>query len=105
MDGYGLSLTPVNATTQETSVPDAVITKMPADNNETRSDSVQANIPLAAGVNDCLFYNIDAEEPKSLDELDDDRNSSYFLKRRTGAPVSRIVVSRLEELSFVKLFP
>lgn len=56
-------------------------------------------------INDCVLHNVDFLEPEMETLLDPNQNTSYFLKRKTSAPVSKQVESRLEELSFVKLFP
>lgn len=62
------------------------------------------NIGSLGDVSDCMFHNIDHRDPEIDDALNNTKHS-YFLKRKTSAPVSRLVESRLEELSFVKLFP
>ena len=109
LEAYTFSITPIILDIEQVSDSLPVPSPTVAEFNESTMHSpvildIVGSGSSSAGINNCVFHSIDVVEPE-LDDVLGNRKSSFFFKRKTGAPVSKAVEARLEELSFIGLFP
>lgn len=110
MEAYAFSVMPIDGSNVDsdgeppTASPNIAIVNEACELYSHVPHVITPNLAPLGTVSNAVFHNVDFVEPELEDVLTNEKRS-YFIKRKTAAPVSRLVESKLEELSFVKLFP